>query len=112
MVRKDNISIIDIKINTYTIYNIYIISGYHIPQSCIEMLIKNLPKLSHLFVRRCETDIKLAFLQNIIKESPSPCLKINHLEGIITWKNGTTEFKKHPNDQVDPTRHLYGMNPN
>ena len=79
---------------------------------CIEILIRNLPNLSHLFIRRCETDIKLVFLQNIIKESPSSCLKINHLEGIITWKNGRTEFKKHPNDHVDPTRHLYGMNPN
>ena len=79
--------------------HIYKISGQLIPQECFGILIRNLPYLSYLFLRKCY-EVDIDYLRRVMRQSPSSCLKINHLDGIITWNNETKHLSvdRHSNN--------------
>ena len=82
--------------------------------TCFGILIKNLSCLSDLIVTKCY-EVESDYLMEVIKESPSPSLKINHLDGIITWNKETqkvsldshSDFSWKPNPEAGAMNMMY-----
>ena len=75
-----------------SIWIIFIISGQNIENESFGFMIKNLPMLSYLSLRKCY-EVDNNYLMKAVKQSKSPCLKINTWEGMITWKYATKECR-------------------